>query len=196
MALDHNGYFPGHKRRSITPLSWEEMCRKVRKLPPHQLFRYGTAGDLPGYGTVIDHQLLNQLVEANQKARAKGFAYTHKPVGYHGQALVNAQAIYAANRNGFRINLSADSLRQADELTDMGIAPVVVVVPSDAPLKQKTPKGRSVVVCPAEQKDEDGEPIIQCDRCRLCSKERKTIVAFRAHGTRRKEVNRKLRVIQ
>jgi len=172
------------------------MCRKVSKLPPHQLFRYGTAGDLPGYGVVVDHQQLNQLVEANKKARAKGFAYTHKPVGYQGQALINAQAIYAANRSGFRINLSADSLSQADELADMGIAPVVVVVPSDAPLKQKTPKGRSVIVCPAERKDEDGDPIIQCDRCQLCSKERRTIVAFRAHGTRKKAVDRKLRKLQ
>jgi uncharacterized C2H2 Zn-finger protein len=196
IALEHDGFYPGLPRRRITPINWDELCRKVGKLPRGQVWRHNTAGDLPGIGDAIDLTKLNQLVEANKGRR--GFTYTHKPVGYQGQALVNAQAIYAANQNGFKINLSADDLQEADEFADMGIAPVVVVVPSDAPRKQLTPKGRKVIVCPAEFKDEDGEPIIQCDRCQLCAKDRKAIVAFRAHGKRYKKVDHKLklRVIQ
>ena len=194
IALEHGGFYPGLEHRRITPINWDELCRKVKGLPHGQVWRHNTAGDLPGVGDIIDLDKLNQLVEAN-KGR-KGFTYTHKPVGYQGQALVNAQAIYAANQNGFRINLSADSLRRADEMADMGIAPVVVVVPSDAPRKQLTSKGRKVIVCPAEFENEDGEPIIQCDRCQLCTKDHKVIVAFRAHGKRKAAVNRKLRVIQ
>lgn len=126
IALSHDGFYPGiADRRRIIPITWDDMCRLVRKLPRGQIWRHNTAGDLPGSNEVIDTKLLSQLVEANRGKR--GFTYTHKPVGYSGQALVNARAIYAANRSGFRINLSADSLKQADEYADMGIAPVVVV---------------------------------------------------------------------
>lgn len=192
-ALDNGGFYPGSTRRSSTPISWDELCRQVQKLPKGQIWRHNTAGDLPGVDNVIDTQKLNSLVLAN-KGR-KGFTYTHKPVGYRGQALVNARAIYASNRQGFRINLSADSLKEADELSDLNIAPVVVVIPSDSPRKLYTPKGRIVIGCPAEQKDEDGNPKIQCDRCQLCSKERKVIVGFHSHGHSFKKVNAVLNVL-
>jgi hypothetical protein len=132
-------------------------------------------------------------MDANKKAHARGFTYTHKPVGMVGQALINSRAIYAANRSGFRINISADSLYDVDKIYDLGIAPVVVVVPSDAPKRQVTPKGRIVVVCPAETGINGNG--IQCDRCEICAKERKVVVAFRSHGTSKKKVNEKLRVL-
>lgn len=192
-SLDTSGYYQQLKPRRVTPISWAELCNNIQRLPKGQLWRHNAAGDLPGEGDVIDLQKLNALVTANKDRR--GFTYTHKPVGYQGQSLVNAQAIYAANKQGFRINLSADSFEQADKLFDMQIAPVVMVVTSDAPLHMKTPKGRTVIVCPAEIKNKYGEPQIQCDRCQLCAKERKAIVAFRAHGKSKKTVSARLRVI-
>jgi hypothetical protein len=84
-------------------------------------------------------------------------------------------------------------LKEADELADLKIAPVVVVIPSDGPRKLYTPKGRTVIGCPAEQKDEDGNPQIQCDRCQLCSKDRKVIVGLHAHGRKVNEVNKLLK---
>jgi len=192
-ALDTGGYYPGRSKRCSIPISWNELCNKIMKLPKGQLWRHNTAGDLPGEGDTIDVRKLDALVQANKGRR--GFTYTHKPVGYSGQSLINARAIYAANRQGFCINLSADSLSEADELVDLQIAPVVVVVPSDSPRRMRTPKGHKVIACPAEIKDEDGKPQIQCDRCQLCYKDRKVIVAFRAHGTRKNKVNHKLRVL-
>jgi hypothetical protein len=192
IALGNNGYYPGVERRRIKPITWDEMCQKISRLPRDQIWRHNTAGDLPGVGNRIDLKMLDQLVQANKNKR--GFGYTHKPVGYSGLPLVNAQAIYAANKNGFRISLSADSLKQADDYTDMGIAPVVVVVPSDAPDKLLTPKGRRVITCPAEKYVND-EPVIQCDRCQLCAKEHKVIIGFHAHGKRSKAVDRKLKMM-
>jgi hypothetical protein len=192
-SLDTNGFYPGSNRRSLTPISWDELCRQVSKLPRGQIWRHNTAGDLPGEGDVIDTQKLSSLVNANKGKN--GFTYTHKPVGYRGQALINARAIYAANRQGFRINLSADSLKEADELADLKIAPVVVVIPSDAPRKLYTPAGRLVIGCPAENKDADGNPRIQCDRCQLCSKERKVVIGFHSHGKFQKKVNVVLKVL-
>jgi hypothetical protein len=205
-ALNNDGFYPSqnnseyHKtHRSIKPISWDQLCKEISILPKHQLWRHNTAGDLPGVGDVIDTKALQQLVDANKKARAQGFTYTHKPVLPSQKpyvpahlAKVNAQAIYAANKNGFRINLSADSLAEADALADLGIGPVVLVVPSDAPKKMRTPKGRYVIACPAETKGEGG---IQCSRCQLCYKDRNAIISFLAHGTKVKKVNLKLKVL-
>jgi hypothetical protein len=209
-ALNNDGYNVGGDghRKSITPITWDEFCNNISRLPKNQLWRHNTAGDLPGVGNAIDTQALQQLIDANNKAKACGFTYTHKPVGLTGQALINARAIYAANKSGFRINISADSLGEADELAELNIAPVVVVVPSDAPKKMRTPQGRHVIVCPAEMpkpkrrtKAEMGKPrpklvpTIQCSQCQLCAKERRAIVAFRSHGTRMNKVNVMLRVL-
>lgn len=170
-------------------ISWEELCENVSSFKEGQLWRHNVAGDLPGNLNKIDHSLLAKLVEANRGRL--GFTYTHKPVGEKGQALVNARAIYAANKSGFTINLSADCLSEADELFDLGIGPVVTVLPSDAPQVSKTSKGRRVIACPAETKD------ITCSTCKLCQKrDRKTIIGFRAHGNRKNLVNKRLQVIQ
>jgi len=206
-ALNNGGYNVGGNghRKAITPITWDEFCGNIGQLPKNQLWRHNTAGDLPGIGNSIDTKALQQLVDANNKSRACGFTYTHKPVGRSGQALVNAQAIYAANKSGFHINVSADSLSEADELAELGIAPVVVVVDSDAPKKMRTPQGRHVIVCPAEMpkqkrrtKAEMGShrpkvlPTVQCAKCQLCAKDR----TFRSHGTRRNKVNIMLKVLQ
>lgn len=204
-AVANNGYHPARPNHlRITTRSWDELCEEVSWLSRGQVWRHNTAGDLPGEDAVIDTQKLNQLVQANKKAGALGFTFTHKIVGYTGQYLRNAQAIYAANKQGFRINLSADSLTEADELADMGIAPVVVAVPVDAPLKGiRTPKGRKVITCPAEYKRTatvNGKtksiPIITCKDCKICTKERQVIVAFHAHGVKRNETSNILRRLE
>jgi hypothetical protein len=189
-ALATKGLTP-RGTKVITPITWDEMCDQIARFPRHQVWRHNAAGDLPGNGDTIDHQLLDQLVKANAKCSGRGFTYTHKPVGLTGQALVNGRAIYAANKSGFTISLSADGLEQADALADLGIAPVVCVVPTDAPIRMKTPAGRGAMVCPNETHD------IQCNRCLLCAKvNHKSIVCFRAHGPGRCKVSKRLRVIQ
>ena len=178
-------------RKVISPIPWEQLCRHISVLPRGQVWRKNIAGDLPGIGDTLDHQMLDQLVRANTKAGAKGFCYTHKPVGFTGQLLINACAIRAANTQGFTISLSADGLKQADRLSDLNIAPVVAVVDKDAGKRFTTPAGRGCVVCPAEYTN------LTCDRCRLCIKKNRTsIVCFRAHGPGRVKVSNKLKVLQ
>jgi hypothetical protein len=160
-------------------MEWEDFCSAIARLPRQQLWRHNEAGDLPGVGDTIDGPKLARLVSANRGRR--GFTFTHKPVLRGRRAAVNRRAIAAANRNGFTVNLSADNLVLADKLANLGIAPVVVVLPRDTPDGAfRTPEGRQVVICPAERTD------LQCNRCQLCQKaERKSIVGFRAHGNAR-----------
>lgn len=185
-ALDTNGRWNNSKRRIIKPIKWNELLKNIKKLPKGQLWRHNVAGDLPGHGDRIDVKKLAELISAAKNT--KGFTYKHKPIGYNGFKLVNAQAIYASNQSGFTINLSANTLVEADSFYDFGIGPVVSVLQTDSPLKVKTPKGRKVIVCPAEYKED-----VQCETCKLCAKkDRKVIIGFRAHGTKKRSVNRKL----
>lgn len=163
----------------IRGISWAEYCDQISALDDDQLWRHAQAGDLPGVNHAIDFPLLQRLVRANRRKR--GFTYTHKPVLGNAQ---NQAAVYWANRHGFTINLSADSLSDADALSDLEIAPVVTVLPEQSPEKLTTPNGRTVVVCPAQSRDD-----VTCSTCGLCQRQDRTvIVGFRAHGTAKRKV--------
>ena len=153
---------------------WPTFVAKVAAIEGNGIWRHNQAGDLPGDGDVIDGLMLNQLVRAN--AGKQGFTYTHKPM-----TPANAAEVAWAVKQGFAINLSADTIQEADELAAMQIAPVVVVLPENAPASQKTPGNRVVVVCPAQTHDH-----VTCSTCRMCAKPgRRVIIGFRAHGTQK-----------
>lgn len=159
----------------------EELCTQIHKLPKGQLWRYGQAGDLPGDGTLIDLAGLLQITNANQGR--KGFGYTH----YDPVIAENATAVTMANAYGFTVNLSANSLEHADQLADLGIAPVVTMLPADADTPVHTPKGRLVTICPASGPNDTG---ITCATCAICAHPtRKAIIGFPAHGTGKKKAH-------
>jgi hypothetical protein len=100
--------------------------------------------------------------------------YTHYDVLTN---LANREAIQDANANGFRINLSANSIDHADQLADLRIAPVTVILPPATTANTTTPKGRTVVVCPINTTEG-----VTCATCQLCSRMRSTIIGFPATG--------------
>lgn len=164
---------------------------QVAALPDGQLWRHNQAGDLPGMGNAIDGAALAGLARANHGKR--GFTYTHKPM-----TAENARAVAEANAGGFTVNLSGNNVTHADTLADMGIAPVVTVLPIEygrkeksgkwaesldeyrarvAHLPKRTPAGRAISVCPAAFMD------TSCADCQLCARQcRKSVVGFPGHG--------------
>lgn len=149
---------------------WSGFVSAVASLPEGQLWRHNQAGDLPGNGRTVDPVALGQLVHANIGKR--GFTYSH----YRDAA--SLAWIKHANAWGFTVNLSANSLEDADTLADTGAGPVVCVLPSTQTQNTVTPKGRRVVICPATQRDD-----VSCATCQLCQRQRETIVGFPAHGS-------------
>jgi len=165
-------------KATIRTTDWQGLCGNVAKLPEGQLWRHNQAGDLPHTGGMISDTLVEQLVNANEGKR--GFTYTHHNVT---QSEHNRGVVEYANRCGFTINVSGNNLTHADALADLGIAPVVTVLPVTVEGKAdiRTPKGRKVVVCPATYKDD-----VSCASCGLCAvRDRKVIVGFPAHGARK-----------
>lgn len=149
-------------------ISWQDFLEHVRELPAGQLWRHNVAGDLPGTGEDVDEARLHELIAANRAAGARGFTFTHKRPGF---------VMRMANTRGFTINLSAETLGDADELARADVGPVAVILPFDAKGRIKTPAGRHVVVCPAQTDN------LTCADCQLCAQpQRRSVVGFRAHG--------------
>lgn len=168
-------------------IAWQAFLVEISRLPMGQLWRHNQAGDLQGENNAIDGQRLEELTKAN-KGR-KGFTYTHKPT-LKGQApqktiASNRNAIAKANKGGFTVNLSADTLAEADELHALGIAPVVTLLPATQTENTVTPQGRKVIVCPATQRE-----FVTCQTCKLCQRaDRSVIVGFPAHGVSTKKAD-------
>lgn len=161
-------------------VDWEQFLLQVRAIRRGSLWRHNQAGDLPGKDNTIDGIALMELTTAN-KGR-KGFTYTHYPVigNEHNRVVVSA-----ANAGGFTVNLSGNNITHADELKALNIAPVVTILPMDAPNVQVSPAGNKVVACPAEKSDK-----INCANCGLCQiADREYIIGFRAHGVSKKTVD-------
>lgn len=178
----HWGKVSSHERG----MPWEMFCDAVATLPPLQLWRHNAAGDLPGSGGAIDGDALHMLCTAN--TGKYGFTYTHYPVAGPGRReTLNREAVARANLMGFTVNLSADSAAQADVLYDLGVGPVVCILPSGAKTNTKTPKGRTVVVCPATVRED-----VSCATCKLCARQRDTVVGFPAHGSARRRIDIRL----
>lgn len=158
-------------------LQFKDFLAKIKALPRGQFWRHNQAGDLAGINEVIETQALKDLTEANKGK--KGFTYTHKSLTPE-----NVKAIRHANENGFTVNISADSMEDADYAKSINAGPVVVVVPTDSESKGVTPNGNRWIVCPAQLKDN-----VTCATCQLCQKQRGVIIAFQAHGSSKKTVS-------
>lgn len=159
--------------------TFSSLLAQIREIPSGSLWRHNQAGDLPGTGDRINARQLFRLAKANKGKR--GFTYTHKP-----PTASNLSAIRSASREGFTINLSANSLRHADNLAKHRL-PVVTVLPSEAVNVRNltTPKGTRVVVCPATRSD-----FITCKSCGLCQKaDRGFVIGFPAHGSMAEKAN-------
>lgn len=158
----------------VTGVDIDALAKSIRKLPARQLWRYGVAGDLPGVDNDIDESELNKIISANR--HKKGFSYTHKA-----QTEKNISIIRESNKKGFTINLSCDSIEQLDENLDI---PKVIVIDHDFKEKSFDASGHKIVICPAVIHDE-----IDCSVCAICANSKRSfVVAFPAHGQRKKKV--------
>lgn len=148
----------------------------ISQLPTGLPVRYATAGDLPGDGRTIDTALATALVTATQGRRA--WTYTHHRDGATIAALNSVPG-------GMTVNVSTDSLSDADASIDAG-HPTVTVLPLGTALRGvRTPAGVPVITCPAQIPGSE----VTCSECDLCArKSRPYVIGFIAHGGRAKKL--------
>ena len=163
-----------------TKLTELQLVAEIKKIPRGHIWRHNQAGDIIGYhpnDEQINPRFLAAITDANKGKR--GYAYTHK----NPFIPENAAAIKAANDGGFTVNLSADTVGEADSFVKLAIAPVVVVLPEAQTKNFKTPAGNQVIVCPATKPDSQ----MTCLQCGICANaKRRVIIGFPAHGAQKK----------
>ena len=159
---------------------YADLLDNIGKLKAKTLWRHNVAGDLmpdSRDSENIDSRALDLLATANTGKR--GFTYTHYRDNAH-----NIKAIRSANRKGFTVNLSANTIDHAIELKRHNL-PIAAVVPSDHGNDTRTIQGVKFITCPATYRDE-----VTCATCKLCSvSNRDSVVAFPAHGSRTNNAN-------
>lgn len=157
----------------IPVYSFNDLEKVIKALPSDTLWRHNQAGDLPSDDKkTIAVDRLRKLIAANEGRR--GFTYTHFDVVKHQS---NREAVREANIKGFTVNLSADTLEEADELANTECGPITVVVSAEQMTNTVTPAGRKVIICPARVNEG-----MTCATCAICATQRKAIVAFPALG--------------
>jgi hypothetical protein len=168
--------------RKLPSLALSDLYAHIRTLPAGQPWRHNQAGDLPGDTVTLDREACTGLRDSASHTR--GWTYTHyAPAGKNRVTIRQMNA-----KPGLTVNLSADDMGEADEFAALGIAPVVVTVSRDHPARSTTPAGHTVVVCPAQK-----SAGTTCAKCLLCARrDRKVIIAFRAHGVGAKRLEARL----
>tara|TARA_Y100001973_G_scaffold98941_1_gene157219 strand:+ start:2267 stop:2821 length:555 start_codon:yes stop_codon:yes gene_type:complete len=165
---------------------WGQLVGFVRNLDKGQIWRHNQAGDLPHHKGAIDTGMVAELVKANHDAGANGFTYTHHDM----RIPTNVMAIETANRAGFTVNISTNSVKEA--VTTKYVhprLPIVTIVPTDfwddSDANWKDVDGVHVSRCPAEYVDS-----LDCATCKACAKaDRASVIAFTAHGVQKKKVS-------
>ena len=171
---------------------WSMFCKAIKRLAKFQPWRHNQAGDMPKdeklSDDTCDRMDRDMVIELGNAAKhTGGWTYTHyTPTDPHNASVIRDVNDMHTNGQGLVINLSADTLAQADEYSALGIAPVCVTLPQDAPHRgNRTPAGVPIVVCPAQTNDD-----MNCARCKLCAvRDRKSVVGFLAHGTAKKRLS-------
>ena len=164
-------------------IEWNEFIRELSKMPSGYTFRHNVAGDLPHANGVIDSVKLLQLVMASNKKT--GFTYTHHDM----QNPDNLALVLGANKKGFTINASCDTLEQVDSMLGLGL-PVASILPETSGKVTFTPVGNRVVTCPATYRD-----AVTCASCGngrpLCARsDRSYAIGFPVHGAGKKQAGK------
>jgi hypothetical protein len=150
----------------------EQHCRELRALPRRSMVRFLAAGDWPGNGTDLDGARIRKI--ASSSRHLVGFGYTH----YRGHRNVDKVA-RVNGRFPLTINLSANNPRDLDRFPAQ--VPAVSMIPEPVKVSY-TPRGKRIVRCPAEYRDQ-----VTCSNCGdgrpLCArKDRNYAIGFYPHG--------------
>lgn len=167
--------------------AFDSVMDQVEKLPAGIVMRDKVQGDeyaQPGNPDNIDPDKFERKIKAFENKTV--ISYTHHLPNAH-----NLKLLRKAARRGLHVNLSADNVVMADKLARHKL-PIVSVVHSDTPKISYTPKGRKVIVCPAQTAPADR---VTCSSCKLCADGgRDYIIGFRAHGGGTKKLNAAINV--
>jgi hypothetical protein len=147
--------------------------------------RFNVVGDLAHQDGTIDATKLLKLANTVKNRLIETILYTHHSIDNS----LNVSALKLAFRKGLHINISCEDIDKAKQALNHGLN-AVIVLPTGSIHKAIKHDGLNIVRCPAEYKD-----TIQCANCMLCAKDRvqkRVVIAFTAHGAKKRALSTKL----
>lgn len=164
---------------------------QIAALPAGSLLRIFQAGDLPANQQGrLSRTFARGLAKAAKGLKVWGYSHHRPELGE------NLEILRTLNRQGVNVNVSCETLPQADAMIRAGL-PAVVVVPSDEKRTHwRSPDGHPVMVCPAQTTDG-----ASCATCLMCCRGRgggsdpRLIIAFKSHGASRRRVDSALETL-
>ena len=164
-------------------VGWREHLADIATLPQGGKLRINVAGDLPHTLGRLSRRYLVALFAVIKSRGLKAWTYTHHDPA-NGD---NAALIRRAQKSGLTINVSTETVAAADAAIAAGLPATITVPSTETRNTWRTPERNLVMVCPAQRRETD------CSQCMLCHKRgKRVIVAFAAHGTRKKKADQLL----
>lgn len=186
----------GDKRAVSTPKALEKSLASAVALQAVSkgvvMFRHNIAGDICTPGTNdIDQDTLDALIKANSKAKqiAKllevefyGYTYTHADTN----DTDNVSKI--KNTEDFIINVSCETISEVVQARSEGLNTVLTSATIIEDIEALKTCGINAVQCPNQTRG------VHCDKCKLCARNRKTVVLFEVHGNGKKKAGKVIQI--
>ena len=150
--------------------TFEVFLAKLRTIARGQLWRHAQAGETP----------IEAFIPIARATRgSRGFGYTH-----HTLTPALASLLKDTWALGLHINLSCDSLEQADAAIAAGLHAVTVLPSDETRIAFDTAGGNRVVACPHERAG------VTCRQCQLCwDRPAHVVIGFVAHGSGKRKAD-------
>ena len=166
-------------------LDYNQVLAYVNAMKKGAAMRWNVFGDMAHNNGVIDTVKLLKLANIVKSRMLKTILYTHHNI----DNFINVEALKIAFNKGLHINISCESIDKVKQALKLGLN-AVLVVPTGAIDKVLKKDDLIIMRCPAEYKKE-----FTCEHCMLCAQnrvDRKLIIAFTAHGVKRKSLSEKV----
>ena len=162
---------------------WRDHLADLATLPVFSPLRLNQRGDIPHRGGRISRRYLVALLDVIKRRKLQAWTYTHHDLA-KGE---NAELLRRAFRSGLTINVSTETVEAADAAIAAGLPATITVPSTETRTTFRTPERNLVMVCPAQRRETDGS------QCMLCHKRgKRVVIAFTAHGTRKKKADQLL----
>jgi hypothetical protein len=180
-------HFTGMQWRKLdkSGLDFIQVMDLIHALKKRSKLRFNVVGDLAHNNGTIDATKLLKLANTVKNRLIDTILYTHHSIDNS----LNVAALKLAFSKGLNVNISCEDTDKAKQALKHGLN-AVIVLPTGSIHKVIKHDNLTIVRCPAEYKDS-----IQCANCMLCAKDRvqkRVVVAFTAHGAKKRALSEKL----
>jgi hypothetical protein len=173
------------RKLDLSGLTYSQVMEYVNAMRKRSKLRFNVVGDLAHNNGTIDATKLLKLANTVKNRLIETILYNHHSI----DIALNVSALKLAFGKGLHINISCEDIDKVKQALKHGLN-AVIVLPTGSIHKVIKQDGMTIVRCPAEYKN-----TIQCANCMLCSKDRtakKVIIAFTAHGAKKRALSTKL----